>query len=202
VTSDQEPAELPPRIGRPPAADRSEVAAAALDLFSRHGFARTTVDAIAAEAGISRRSFFRYFDSKNDVVWGDFDALLASMEAWLAGVDDDVPVLDALTDAVVRFNAVPPEAEAAHRQRMSLILQVPALQAHSTLRYAAWRDIVTRFVARRNGQPEGALLPRLVGHLTLGAAVAAYEQWLAEPGRDLAELLTQAFAALDLHLDP
>lgn len=174
----------------------------ALELFDRHGFARTTVEAIAAEAGISRRSFFRYFDSKNDVVWGDFEALLASMEAWLADVDDEVPMLEALTGAVVRFNAVPPEAEAAHRQRMSLILQVPALQAHSTLRYRAWRGIVTRFVARRLEQPDDGLLPRLAGHVALGTAVAAYEQWLAEPGTDLATLLRDAFAALDLHLEP
>jgi TetR/AcrR family transcriptional regulator, regulator of mycofactocin system len=178
------------------------VAEVALDLFSRHGFARTTVDAIAAEAGISRRSFFRYFDSKNDVVWGDFDALLRAMEAWLADVGEEVPVREALTEAVVRFNAVPPEAEAAHRQRMSLILQVPALQAHSTLRYAAWRDIVTRFVARRLAASPDSLLPRLAGHVSLGAAVAAYEQWLADADADLAALLTQAFATVELHLEP
>jgi len=189
-------------MGRPPAADRTEVAEVALDLFSRHGFARTTVDAIAAEAGISRRSFFRYFDSKNDVVWGDFDALLRAMEAWLAEADDALPVLEALTEAVVRFNAVPPEAAAAHRQRMSLILQVPALQAHSTLRYAAWREIVTRFVARRLDAPADSLVPRLAGHVSLGAAVAAYEQWLADPEADLATLLTDAFATVDLHLEP
>lgn len=188
------------RVGRPPAAERRAVAAVALDLFRRHGFASTTVDAIAAEAGISRRSFFRYFDSKNDVVWGDFDELLRSMEAWLAEVDDDRPVLEVLAEAVVRFNAVPPEAVPAHRQRMSLILHVPALQAHSTLRYAAWRDIVTRFAARRLELPTGALIPRLVGHVTLGAAVAAYEQWLADERADLGQLLAAAFAALDIDL--
>lgn len=190
------------RLGRPPAADRSTVAAVALDLFTRDGFDATTVDAIAAQAGISRRSFFRYFESKNDVVWGDFDALLAGMDGWLASVGDDVPVLDALADAVVRFNALPPDAVPAHRQRMSLILRVPALQAHSTLRYAAWRDVVARFVARRLGHAVTDLLPQLVGYLTLGAAVAAYEQWLADDDADLATLLTAAFARLDIDLSP
>lgn len=189
-----------PRRGRPPAADRSEVAAVALDLFTRDGFDATTVDDIAAEAGISRRSFFRYFESKNDVVWGDFDTLLEGMEGWLAEVGDDVPVLDAIGDAVVRFNALPPEAVAAHRHRMSLILRVPALQAHSTLRYAAWRGIVARFVGRRLGLAADAPVPQLVGHLTLGAAVAAYEQWLAHEDADLAALLTEAFAAFDVPL--
>src|ERR671911_440051 len=49
------------------------------------------------------------------------------------------PLLETLAEAVVRFNDLPAEAIPAHRQRMSLILHVPALQAHSTLRYADWR---------------------------------------------------------------
>ena len=88
----------------------------------------------------------------------------------------------------------------AHRQRMSLILHVPALQAHSTLRYADWRNVVARFAARRLEQPADALLPQLVGHLALGAAVTAYEQWLADESADLPALLTEAFGALDLRL--
>ena len=100
------------------------------------------------------------------------------MEACLDTVDDG-PVIDGLADAVVRFNDVPPEAVAAHRQRMALILHVPALQAHSTLRYADWRDVVARFAARR--RLVGRLVrPQLVGHLALGAAVAAYEEWLRD----------------------
>lgn len=184
-----------PRRGRPPAADRTEVAEVALDLFASQGFSATTVEEIAAEAGISRRSFFRYFDSKNDVVWGDFDALLQGMETWLADVSDDVAILDALTDAVVRLNALPTEAVPAHRHRMSLILQVPALQAHSTLRYAGWRSIVAGFVARRLDIDAAGLLPQLVGYLTLGAALAAYEQWLADDGLELADLLTEALSS-------
>lgn len=198
--SDEETTSEAPRRGRPPAADRNEVAEVALDLFARHGFSATTVDDIATEAGISRRSFFRYFDSKNDVVWGDFDALLEGMEGWLAEVADAVPTLEALTDAVVRFNALPAEAVPAHRHRMSLILQVPALQAHSTLRYADWRGIVARFVGRRLGQAADALVPQLVGYLTLGAAVAAYEQWLAHEDADLATLLTEAFSTFTVQL--
>jgi mycofactocin system transcriptional regulator len=189
------------RLGRPPVAERRVVAEVALELFSRDGFDATTVEDIAAAAGISRRSFFRYFDSKNDVVWGDFDALLGEMDAWLAAVDDDLPMLEVIADAVIRFNQLPPEAVPAHRQRMALILQVPALQAHSTLRYAAWRDVVARFVAHRLEVPATELAPQLVGHLTLGTAVAAYEQWLADPGADLAAVMAAAFAALDVHLD-
>jgi len=179
---------------------RAELERIALDLFIRNGFTETTLDDIAAAAGIARRTFFGYFSSKNDVVWGDFDALLRGMEDWLVQSANDRPLLDTLTEAVVRFNDLPPQAVPAHRQRMSLILHVPALQAHSTLRYADWRGVVARFAARRLGQPVEALLPQLIGHLALGAALTAYEQWLADESADLAPLLKEAFGALDLRL--
>jgi mycofactocin system transcriptional regulator len=188
------------RLGRPPVTSREELERVALDLFIRRGFTETTLDDIAAAAGIARRTFFGYFSSKNDVVWGDFDALLRGMEEWLARSDNGRPLLETLTEAVVRFNDLPPEAIRAHRQRMSLILHVPALQAHSTLRYADWRGVVARYAARRLRKPVDALLPQLVGHLALGAAVTAYEQWLADESADLPRLLTAAFGALDLKL--
>src|SRR5207244_2207488 len=113
------------RPGRPPVTSRAELEQVALDLFLRHGFNETTLDDIAAAAGIARRTFFGYYSSKNDVVWGDFDALLRGMEAWLAEAPNDVALVEALTDAVIRFNALPPEAVPAHRRRMSLHPHVP-----------------------------------------------------------------------------
>jgi len=190
------------RQGRPPVTSRAELERIALDLFIRQGFTETTLDDIAAAAGIARRTFFGYFSSKNDVVWGDFATLLAGMEEWLAQSSADLPLLDALTRAVIRFNDLPPDAVPAHRQRMSLILHVPALQAHSTLRYADSRGVVARFAARRLGQPVDALLPQLIGHLALGAAVAAYEQWLADDTSDLGVLLAEAFRTWQVNAAP
>jgi mycofactocin system transcriptional regulator len=186
------------RPGRPRVTSRAELERAALDRFAVQGFDDTTVDDIAATAGISRRTFFRYFRSKNDVVWGDFDAMLGELEARLAVAPTDRPMMTTLRDEVVRFNSIPPEGVAAHRQRMALILYVPALQAHSTLRYAAWRAVVAEFAALRMGTAPDDLGPRLVGHVALAAAVAAYEQWLTTPDADLAALLEIAFDAVAL----
>lgn len=183
-------------VGRPPVTSRGQLEQVALELFAERGFEATTVDDIAEAAGISRRTFFRYYPSKNDVVWGDFEAMLAAMAVGLADSPPTAPVLEALAAAVVRFNSLPPEAIPAHRQRMSLILHVPALQAHSNLRYADWRAVVARFVADRTGLDESAAAPQLVGHVALGAAVASYEQWLADPAADLESVMATSFAQL------
>ena len=61
------------------------MARAALDLFDRQGYEETTVDEIAAAVGISRRTFFRYYESKRDVVWGEFDAELVRLRDQLDG---------------------------------------------------------------------------------------------------------------------
>src|SRR6185436_16233147 len=96
--------------GRPRVTSRHEIERVALDLFSARGFAETTVDDIAEAAGIARRTFFRYYESKNDVVWGDFDTLLDDLEASLMVSSDRQPLWVTVRDAVVRFNTIPPDA--------------------------------------------------------------------------------------------
>jgi mycofactocin system transcriptional regulator len=186
----------PVQAGRRKVTSRAELEQVAFDLFDRYGFEQTTVDDIATAAGIGRRTFFRYFGSKNDVPWGDFDGELARMRLQLAVIPAEEPLMDAIRQAIVDFNRLPPDQVAAHRRRMTFILGVPALQAHSTLRFAAWRRVIADFAAQRTGQASDALMPRAIAHAMLGVAVAAYEQWLASPGDDLCELLDSAVRAL------
>ena len=185
------------RLGRPSVTSRAELERRALELFTVHGFDATTVDDIAAAAGIGRRTFFRYFASKNDAVWGDFDQGLADLRQRFAACDPAQPLLDALREAVLGFNLFDPAEVPWHRDRMALILGVPALQAHSTLRYAAWREVVAEFAASRLGVEITALLPQLIAHCCLAAALTAYEQWLADPDASLPDLLDRALRALD-----
>jgi TetR/AcrR family transcriptional regulator, regulator of mycofactocin system len=92
------------RPGRPPGTSRREVASTALELFAGRGFDETTVDDIAEALGVSRRTLFRYFASKNDMVWGDFDWVLARLRRCLAATDSDEPLHEALGRAVVQSN--------------------------------------------------------------------------------------------------
>lgn len=180
-------------MGRPRVTSRAALERLAFDLFARQGFEATTVDDIAAEAGIGRRTFFRYFTSKNDLVWGDFEDQLETLRKLLRETDPCVPLVEAVRRAVVEFNRFDVSEVPWHRQRMELILRVPTLQADSTLRYASWRDVVRDFVAERMGVPPTAMVPRLAGYAFLSASIAAYEHWLSsEEDVDLSDLLDEA----------
>ena len=104
--------------------------------------------------------------------------------------------MDAIRDAIIDFNTIAPDQVPWHRKRMWLILRVPALQAHATLRYAAWRRVVAEFVGERTGQPPDAMTPRTIAYAVLGVAIAAYEQWLESDGADLGQLLAAAMHQL------
>jgi TetR/AcrR family transcriptional regulator, regulator of mycofactocin system len=165
----------------------------ALELFRERGFEETPVEDIAAAAGISRRTFFRYFGSKSDILFGNFDLLLRDLEQWLASVPDDQPMFDVIADATMQFNRVHTDGAAAHRERMELILHTPALRANAALRNAEWGSVVSRYAARRLHAPVDDLGPQLAGHVALGAASAAYEQWLRDESSDLDALVHRAF---------
>ena len=182
--------------GRRRATSRAELEQAAFALFAARGFDATTVDEIAAAAGIGRRTFFRYFPSKNDIPWGAFEHELERMRVRLKACPPEVPLADAIRVALIDFNRVAPAQVPLHRRRMELILRVPTLLAHSTLRFTAWREVVAEFVAERTGHRKDDLAPQAIAHAVLGVAIAAYEHWLDDPGSDLGTLLDDAMRQL------
>ncbi|WP_448626410.1 mycofactocin system transcriptional regulator [Geodermatophilus sp. URMC 64] len=175
---------------------RARIEQAALDLFALKGFEQVTIDDVAAEAGISRRTFFRYFATKADAVWGDFGFHVARLERLLAADEPDRPVLARICAAYVEVNDYAEADLPLLRERMRLILTEPALQAHSQLRYAEIDRVVAEHVARRTGTTADALLPRLVATTTRAAATTAFEVWLADGRTRLADDLDAAFREL------
>ena len=182
--------------GRRRVTSRAELEQAAFALFAARGFDATTVDEIAAAAGIGRRTFFRYFPSKNDIPWGAFEDELDRMRIRLKACPPEVPLMDAIRLALIDFNRVAPAQVPLHRRRMELILRVPTLLAHSTLRFSAWRGVIAEFVAERTGHRADDLAPQAIAHAILGVSVAAYERWLDDPAADLGALLDDAMREL------
>jgi mycofactocin system transcriptional regulator len=186
----------PARLGRQPSTSHAELSHISLQLFIERGFENTTVDEIAAAAGIGRRTLFRYFPSKNDLPWGDFASGLEQMRGYLRALPPETPMIEALSAAVVDFNRFPKEELPFHRERMNLLLNVPALVAHSTLRYAEWRQVVAEYAALKLGVPEDSLQPRVIGWTFLAVSLSAYEQWLQDDRADLAAVLRSSFETL------
>ena len=169
---------------------------AALELFAERGFEETTVDDIADALGVSRRTLFRYFASKNDMAWGDFDWVLARLRRCLEATGRDEPLHEALGRAVIESNRYEDDQLPELRLRMRLITGVPALQAHSALRYAEWRAVIAEFVARRLACRVDDVIPQTVAHAALGTSMAAFLVWVDEPSSDLVATLEEAYALL------
>ncbi len=184
------------RRGRPPGTSRRTLELIALRLFTEQGFDETPIEQIAAEAGVSRRTFFRYFDSKASLLWGEFDSETDVIREALAGVPDSVPTMEAIRQAVVAANHYRAEDVPELRARMNLIGSIPALQASAAVHYDAWERVVSEFVGARTGQPPSSLYPLTVGRSTLAACRAAYDRWSARADGDLTVYLDAALTAL------
>jgi mycofactocin system transcriptional regulator len=184
------------RRGRPPGTSARALELIALRLFTEQGFDATTVEEIAAAAGVSRRTFFRYFDSKAAVLWHEFDGEVQALRSAFAEAAPDVAVLDAIRQVVVGVNHYRADDADELRTRMNLIGSVPALQASAAPHYEAWERAVSDFAASRLGQPSDSLYPLAIGRTTLAACRAAFDLWVLKADADLTVYLDAALAAL------
>lgn len=183
------------RVGRRRSTTCDKIADVALDLFAANGFGQVSVDDVALACGIARRTLFRYYPSKNAIPWGDFDAHLSHFAAVLDRTDPSVSLRDALRTALLDFNSGDDFQTDRHRARMRLILGTAELQAYSMTMYAGWRAVVADFVARRSGAQPTDLVPQTIAWSMLGAALSAYEYWLAHD-LPLPAAMGEAFEAI------
>ena len=181
------------RAGRRPSTTQDHITEVALELFATRGFDDVSVDDVAAAAGISRRTLFRYFSSKNAIPWADFDTHLDHLRELLDGAPSDIPLHEALRSGLLAFNSFDDSETPRHRQRMRVILQTDALQAYSMTMYAGWRGVIAAFVAQRLDAKPNDLVPQTVAWTALGVALTAYEQWLADESVSLPDALGAAF---------
>jgi TetR/AcrR family transcriptional regulator, regulator of mycofactocin system len=195
--------QAPPAVrrGRPPGTSARELELISLRLFTEDGFDDTTVERIAAAAGVSRRTFFRYFDSKTDVLWRAFDGEVRRLRDAFAQVPPEVPMMEAIRQVVVGANRYRAEDVPELRTRMNLIGSVPALEASAAHHYDAWERAVSDFAAGRLGQPASSLYPLAIGRATLAVCRSAYDRWVERADADLTAYLDQALRALATGFD-
>lgn len=166
----------------------------ALRLFLSRGFEATTLDEIAEAAGVSRRSLFHYFDSKEEIVFStkaDFPALIADA---IHRRPAEEPLLDmvenALIDLAERHQS--PEARALAR----LIHCTPALSAGDQAKYEKVERVLAKALVDRKGLPETDVACRVTAAAAIGILKLATEAWLAGDDSGPEVFGKAAFAAL------
>ncbi|MBO0914256.1 TetR/AcrR family transcriptional regulator [Streptomyces sp. NBC_01260] len=161
---------------------RDVLAEAAFGLFMERGFERTTVDDIVARAGVGRRSFFRYFPSKEDAVFPDHERCLADMTAFLEAAGDGDPV-DTVCDAarlVLRMYAVNPEFSV---QRYRLTREVPGLRTYELSVVRRYERTLAGYLERRGaGTRDDALRAEVIAASVVAAHNNGLRSWLRSGG--------------------
>jgi AcrR family transcriptional regulator len=178
------------------AADLEE---AALELFCAKGFDAVTIDDIAAAADVSRRTFFRYYASKEDVVLSDHPKRLDELQAALDRRPADEPALTALRQAILSLAGSVEEQREHMLRRFRLVTDTPALEARSLCLQRNWETSVTAMLAERMGvDPADDLRPGTVAATTMAAMRVATANWLALGGDgDLTAIVASALDLLD-----
>ncbi|SFQ62678.1 transcriptional regulator, TetR family [Amycolatopsis rubida] len=189
------------RVGATPAGRRQlrrALATAAVDLFAANGYEATTIDDIAAAAGVGRRTFFRYFDSKDDVLFANHDEIVAEMEQVFETADparDPIEVATAAVSLVLESYAAELDVSL---KRFTLTRTVPSLRDKEVATVDRYQRVLARYLQDRFAAAgdEAATLRAAVAAAAIAAANNhVLRRWLRSGGRDDIEAAaTEAFA--------
>jgi AcrR family transcriptional regulator len=172
---------------------RRRLQEAALKLFDSHGYEETTAADIAAEAGVTQRTFFRHFSDKREVLFSGEDDFIKALQSAVINVSQDLGPLEALFHA---FPSVEPlfvknRPFTAPRQR--IIAGHPALQERAQTKTRAVMSALESAFRQRGVPDRAASLAAQVGMAAIGHAVA---DWLESGSTDLGVYVEQAFKEL------
>lgn len=182
---------------RKKAATRAALSAAALRLTMEHGLDRLRVEDIAAEAGVSPRTFNNYFSRKEEAVVGNAAAQADRIAAGLRARPRGEPLWESLRHAVIESYAEPDRDAVA---TVRLIKSEPSLQAEFVKADLLGQRVLAREIAARTGADAGRdLHPRLTAAAVIAVVHTAFEHWLDTPkGTTFAQTLSAAFDLVTL----
>lgn len=179
------------------AALRAEIVTTARNLFIAQGFEATTVEMIAAAVGISRRSFFRYFGTKEDVVLGDLSARGDVIADALAGRPPNEGPWEALRAALLdsrpeTFND--PKADLALGRMMH---DAPTLRARLYEKRLHWHEPLVALIVLRLPASDAVFTASAIVAAALSCIDVAADAWIASDGAtEMTTLYDKAIAAI------
>lgn len=178
---------------------REQLTEAATRLFETHGFDLVTVDQIAEAAMVSPRTFFRYFGSKEAVLFADQDEMLDRLRAAIAdqpAASSPLDVLHAVVTALARDYA---DHREEHLRRARMAQSGAAINEYQlTVLKPRWEDTIAEALAERLGvEVDTDIRPRLFAGVGLAVMSAVGPVWMASGGQaDVDAMLAQGFEML------
>jgi AcrR family transcriptional regulator len=170
---------------------------AAVNLFSDKGFDETTVDDIAQASGVSRRSFFRYFSSKNDLMAHGILSYGTSLAEAIQGCPRTYSAAEVFRETV-RTVAKQSTPAARTRKIMRIAAKYPAAREAQLTRLAEVQEQLAQVFAERLGNTgPGDPRPHLLAGLTLTTLSATFRMWFHSDGQDIAVTANQVLEQLD-----
>jgi AcrR family transcriptional regulator len=156
---------------------RERLENAALELFVRNGYDRTTVAQIADRAGVNRATFFRHFTDKREVLFGGEDVLAQLFSDAIAVAPAEATLADCLRAALLAAEvAMTAQLRVAAIRRISVVAATRELQERALLKHAR---IAASVVAALRERGEDELSARFGAEMTVLAFNVAFERWMA-----------------------
>ncbi|MBS9376375.1 TetR family transcriptional regulator [Rhodococcus sp. B50] len=159
---------------------RLEIENAALELFERQGYDRTSVEEIADQAGVSRATFFRYYPSKEELLFTNESEAVEEMVKHVAQREDAGRTLSALAAPMARFGHHLLDDDSSEGQRLTrLVMTTRELEARSMRMRLRWERALARQLAHERGSEAPESSDVLLANLTVGCLAAALWEWQA-----------------------
>jgi len=173
---------------------RSRLEEAALALYGERGFEETTVAAIAERAGLTERTFFRYFSDKREVLFGGSGLLQELLVSAVVDAPASATPIDAVTVALDALGVMFVGRRDFARQRQAVIVASAELRERELIKLATLAAAVADALRQRGvGDPVAGL----TGEVAVAVFKIAFERWVADDNTmDLSGLMREALAEL------
>jgi AcrR family transcriptional regulator len=165
-----------------------------MELYAERGYEQTTVAEIAQRAGLTARTFFRYFADKREVLFAGSEALGEQLDSVLAAAPASATPLATVAEALGAVAETIGQDRDFSRRRQAVISANAELQERELIKLAGWSAALTGGLVRRGVDEQTASLAAQTG---TAAFRVAFERWLTDPGdRSLADTLRDSFDQL------
>ena len=158
-------------------ATREALRRAALSSFAERGFANVTVTELAQEAGVTERTFFRHFPTKEAVLFRDFETQAEWLRTALGERDNSEPLIDAVLASMASF---PHDLEVVRQAALARteLISAERIAGHLRVVQGTFAEVITAYAKHRTADlPHPDLTAEVAGAVIAAALVCAVEGW-------------------------